>query len=107
MAETQPGTYPFVPDPAKVARPSPNLATVYRVERIMIQANKRAEDPLSLDEIKRRMGSKGVRHVTVKACVGELERQGKVTRTKQGVLWTWMSPRLRERMSKEGFEPLG
>jgi hypothetical protein len=77
-------------------RPIPNLATVYRVERILIDANKKGEDPISLEEIKRRLGSKGIRHVTVRTCVDELARQGKVTLTADGVLWTWMPPPVTE-----------
>lgn len=92
MAEARSSRYPTVPDPESMPRPVPNLATVYRVERILIDANRRGEDPITLDEIRRRLGTKGVRAVTVKTCAEELERQGKVALTADGVLWTWLSP---------------
>ncbi|MFA5860650.1 MAG: hypothetical protein WDA16_03040 [Candidatus Thermoplasmatota archaeon] len=105
MAESHhAGRFPYVPAPEKMRKPIPNLATVYRVERIMIDANKRGDDPITLEEIKRRLGSKGIRHVTVRTCVDELVRQGKVTITSDGVLWTWLSPAGVTLLKKLGYK---
>ncbi|MHB8604472.1 MAG: hypothetical protein ACYDCK_04385 [Thermoplasmatota archaeon] len=77
----------------RVARggPVPNLKAYWRVEAIVREANARGEDPISFEEIKRRMDAKSVRHSTVRACVAEMERQGNVVVAPDGVLWCPMS----------------
>lgn len=96
---------PLPPRPETLPRPVPGLDTLYRVERIIVLAARRGEDPLSLEEIKRRMGSKGVRHQTVKTCIKHLAREGKVTYVPgRGVLWTHLGPAARKRMAKRDWE---
>lgn len=71
--------------------PVPNLKAYWKVESIVRAANARGEDPITFEEIKRRMGAKSVRHSTVRACVSEMERQGNAVVTPDGVLWCPMS----------------
>ena len=71
--------------------PVPRLDTYWRVERIVRDAHEHEEDPVSFEEIKRRLGVKSVRHSTIRACVAEMERQGNVVITQDGVLWCPMS----------------
>lgn len=71
--------------------PVPRLDTYWRVEHIIRQAHERDEDPITFEEIKRRLGVKSVRHSTVRACVAEIERQGNAAVTPSGVLWCPMS----------------
>lgn len=83
----------FPPPPDDVTGPIPRLDTLWKVERIVRDASERGEDPLSLAEIKRRLDAKSVRHSTIRICVDELARQGLVTITGRGVLWTYLSPK--------------
>lgn len=70
--------------------PSPLLRTVHEVERILRSAVDRDEGPLSLAEIKRRLGAKSVRPLTVRACIEELKRFSLVTEDpERGVMWTY------------------
>lgn len=92
MAKARHGTFAYPPDPARVKGPVPRLDTLWRIERILIEAWEKDEGPLSLEEIKRRMGSKGVRHATVRTCVDELARHGDVALSPTGVLWNRWSP---------------
>lgn len=82
----------YPPDPRKLKGPVPRLDTLWKIERILIDAWKADEPPLSLEEIKRRMGAKGVRHATVKTCVAELARHGDVAVSPSGVLWNRWTP---------------
>lgn len=82
----------YPPDPRTVKGPIPRLDTLWKVERILIDAWRADEPPLSFEEIKRRMASKGVRHTTVKTCVRELARRGDVAVAPSGVLWNRWSP---------------
>lgn len=74
--------------PAQEVVPSPRLATVHEVARILQAAAKRDEGPISLAEIGRRLPAKRVRHETVRACVDELKLLGFATQGSKGVLWT-------------------
>jgi DNA-binding IclR family transcriptional regulator len=70
--------------------PSPLLRTVHEVEQILRRANQGDEGPLSLAEVKRRLGRKSIRHSTVRACVEELKRLHLVTEDpRHGVMWTY------------------
>lgn len=97
MTESKHGVLPPPPTtPAALRRvtrggPVPNMKAYWRVEAIVREAHARNEDPISFEEIKRRMGAKSVRHSTVRACVGEMERQGNAVVTNEGVLWCPMS----------------
>lgn len=68
--------------------PVPRLDTLWKVEAILRKACEREEDPITFEEIKRRLGVKSVRHSTIRACVAELERQGSVSVAPSGVAWT-------------------
>ena len=72
----------------------PNLKAYWKVEAIVREAHAREEDPITFEEIKRRMGAKSMRHSTVRACVAEMERQGNVVVAPSGVLWCPMSAAL-------------
>lgn len=89
----------YPPDPSEMKGPVPRLDTLWRIERILIDAWKADEGPLSLEEIKRRMRSKGVRHATVRTCVDELARHGDVALSPTGVLWNRWSP---EALARDG-----
>lgn len=67
------------------------MKAYWRVESIVREANARGEDPISFEEIKRRMDAKSVRHSTIRACVSEMERQGNAVVVDEGVLWCPMS----------------
>jgi hypothetical protein len=98
---------PFPPDPATLKGPVPRLDTLWSIERILIDANRRGEDPLNLEEIKRRMGSRGIRHATVRTCVDELQRQGKVVFVPRvGVLWTQAGPGWRKYVHERTWKRL-
>ncbi|HEV8595413.1 MAG TPA: hypothetical protein VGR51_07790 [Thermoplasmata archaeon] len=79
-----------VAPPRERAGPSPLLRTVHQVERILRDAHTNDEGPMSLAEIKRRLGAKSIRHSTVRACVEELKRFHLVAEDpKRGVMWTY------------------
>ncbi|MFQ6128074.1 MAG: hypothetical protein ACE5QW_04145 [Thermoplasmata archaeon] len=73
-----------IPLPQKVEGRGPTLATMHEIERIL----REAEEPLSLNEIKRRMSAKVVRHQTVRQAINEFIRLGFVVEGSKGVLWT-------------------
>jgi len=64
---------------------------MHEIERIL----REAEGPLSLNEIKRRMSAKVVRHRTVRLVINEFRRLGFVAEGSKGVIWTLnLSPKL-------------
>ncbi|MGB0652689.1 MAG: hypothetical protein ACPGQL_05765 [Thermoplasmatota archaeon] len=73
----------LAPPPELTGR-GPTLITLHEVEAIL----RASDEPLSLNEIKRRMKAKTVRHDTVRICVEELKRFSLVTEGSKGVLWT-------------------
>lgn len=87
MAKVHQGGFAYPPDPASLKGPVPRLDTLWRVERVLLEAWETDEGPLSFEEIKRRMGSKGIRHATVRTCVDELARRGDVALSPSGALW--------------------
>jgi hypothetical protein len=97
MTESRDDVIPPPPTTAaqvrRVARggPVPNMKAYWKVEAIVRAAHARDEDPISFEEIKRRMDAKSVRHSTVRACVAEMERQGNAVVVPDGVLWCPMS----------------
>jgi hypothetical protein len=74
--------------PNREASPSPRLATVHAVARVLKKAAAADEGPLSLAEVGRRMPAKRVRHETLRACVDELKILGFATEGSKGVMWT-------------------
>lgn len=73
--------------PPPVKRPAPRLDTLNEVETIIRNATEAGETPISLNEVKRRMRAKSVRHHTVRACVDHLKRWGAVWESPRGVEW--------------------
>ena len=61
------------------------LSTLHEIERILREAH----SPLSLNEIKRRMPAKAVRHETVRMAVDEFIRLGFVVSGRSGVVWVF------------------
>ncbi len=77
--------------PPEIEGRGPTLSTIHEIERIL----REAENPLSLNEIKRRMSAKAVRHKTVRQVVDEFKRLGFVSEGSKGVLWSLnLSPEL-------------
>jgi hypothetical protein len=89
--------------PEREASPSPRLATVHAVARVLKAAAEVDEGPISLAEIGRRLPAKRVRHETVRACVDELTLLGFVTEGSKGVMWTLASSRT---MNASGYRDL-
>ncbi len=80
-----------LPLPPKIEGRGPTLSTMYEIEHIL----REAEGPISLNEIKRRMSAKVVRHQTVRQVIDEFRRLGFVAEGSKGVIWTLnLSPEL-------------
>lgn len=76
----------------------PRLDTVIRVETVI----KKSEEPLSKNEIDRRLTRKIMRS-TLNVILIYLEESGKIGMTKKGVLWIWhedITKKLNERIKK-------
>ena len=76
----------------------PRLDTILRVEDIL----KKAKDPLSKNEIDRRLEKKIMRP-TLNLILGYLEDSGKITHPKEGLLWIFhkdISKRLEQNLKK-------
>ena len=71
------------------------LSTLHEIEGILREAH----SPLSLNEIKRRMSAKAVRHETVRMAVDEFIRLGFVVSSRSGVVWV-LEPTPQSRRSK-------
>lgn len=80
-----------LPVPPKLDGRGPSLSTMHKIERIL----RRATEPLSLNEIKRRMPAKAVRHSMVRQAVDEFKRLGFVVEGAKGVVWVLnLSPKV-------------
>lgn len=67
------------------------MSTVYEIENIL----REAEGLISLNEVKRRMSAKAIRHQTVRQVINEYRRLGLVVEGSKGVIWTLnLSPKL-------------
>ncbi len=75
--------------PPRIRGPAPTLTTINEVEVIIRKATDKAETPISLAEIKRRMKAKAVRHSTVKAAVEHLKRMACVAEDPMGRGFEW------------------
>lgn len=74
----------------------PNLKTVLMVENVL----KEAEEPLSKNEIKRRLPSK-VMHQTLNIILDYLEGSGKIMSGSKGTIWIFNeNPRFRKILEK-------
>lgn len=85
----------LIEDPPTVRKANPTLGTLHAVERILRDAYKAREPPLSYAEIERRMPAKRVRFEVIQASVLELARHRLVTVGSDGVLWVVQDPRAR------------
>ena len=72
-----------LPKPPRLEGRGPTLSTLHEIERIL----RGADGPLSLNEIKRRMSAKAVRHSMVRQAVDEFRRLGFVVEGSKGVVW--------------------
>lgn len=73
--------------PRRIEGHAPTLRTLYAVERILRKA--KAEGPISVEEIKRRMPAKRVRHQVVRHAIEHYKRFGLAVEGSKGVLWTY------------------
>ena len=76
----------------------PRLDTILNVEKII----KKAEDPLSKNEIDRRLDKKIMRS-TLNTILDYLEMSGKIAILKEGITWIYhedISPKLKEKLKK-------
>jgi len=74
----------------------PNLSTMLEVEKVL----KKAEEPLSKEEIKRRLPSK-IMHQTLNLILAYMENRGLILEGEKGILWTYNpSPRLQKAIEK-------
>lgn len=73
-----------LPRPLAVEGRGPTLATMHEIENIL----RDADGPLSLNEIKRRMRARAVRHAVVRSTIDEFTRLGLVAEGEKGVVWT-------------------
>ena len=76
----------------------PRLDTILNVEKIV----RTAMDPLSKNEIDRRLAKKVMRP-TLNVILDYLEESGKIARLKEGVIWIYkdeISPKLRAKLKK-------
>jgi hypothetical protein len=72
-----------IPKPPRLEGRGPTLSTLHEIERIL----RGADGPLSLNEIKRRMSARAVRHSMVRQAVDEFRRLGFVVEGSKGVIW--------------------
>jgi len=76
----------------------PRLDTILNVEKVI----KKSKDPLSKNEIDRRLNKKIMRP-TLNVILGYLQESGKITMLKEGIIWIYYkdsSETLRKRISK-------
>jgi len=84
-------TLTVLPRPPKLEGRGPTLSTLHEIERIL----RDAEGPLSLNEIKRRMSARAVRHSVVRQALEEFKRLGFVIESAKGVVWVLnLSPKI-------------
>jgi hypothetical protein len=82
-----------IPKPPRLEGRGPTLSTLHEIERIL----RGADGPLSLNEIKRRMSARAVRHSMVRQAVDEFRRLGFVVEGSKGVIWVLnLSPEIWE-----------
>ncbi|MEK6826076.1 MAG: hypothetical protein AABX90_00430 [Nanoarchaeota archaeon] len=76
----------------------PRLDTVLNVERVI----KRAKDPLSKNEIERRL-TKQIMRPTLNIILEYLEESGKIAILKEGIIWTYaedVSKKLKDKLKR-------
>jgi hypothetical protein len=75
---------PQIPMPPPIEGHGPTLYTLHEVERVL----READEPISLNEVKRRLPAKSVKHDKVRMAVDYLGRLGLVVQGTKGVQWT-------------------
>lgn len=79
--------------PPPIEGHGPTLYTLQEVERVL----RAADGPVSLNEIKRRLPAKSVKHAMIRLAVDYLDRLGFVIQGSKGVQWVApASPKLAE-----------
>ncbi len=74
----------------------PNLSTMLEVEKAL----KEADEPLSKEEIKRRLPTK-IMHQTLNLILAYMENRGLILSGPKGILWTYNpSPKLQKAIEK-------
>ena len=74
----------------------PNLSTILEVEKVL----KDSDEPLSREEIKRRLPAK-IMHQTLNVILKYMENRGLIHIGEKGVIWTYNpSPKLRKAMER-------
>jgi hypothetical protein len=74
----------------------PNLSTMLEVEKVL----KEADEPLSKEEIKRRLPTK-IMHQTLNLILAYMENRGLILSGEKGILWTYNpSPKLQKAIEK-------
>lgn len=76
----------------------PRLDTILNVENLL----KKSEEPLSKNEIDRRLEKKIMR-ATLNVILDYLEQSGKIAKLKEGILWIYIddaSPKLKKKLEK-------
>jgi len=77
----------------------PNLSTMLEVEKVL----KGADEPISKEEIKRRLPAK-IMHQTLNLILAYMENRGLIYMGPKGILWTYNpSPKL-QRAIEKGIE---
>ncbi len=77
----------------------PNLSTMLEVEKVL----KNADEPLSKEELKRRLPTK-IMHQTLNLILAYMENRGLILTGPKGILWTYNpSPKL-QRAIERGVE---
>ena len=69
--------------PPRIDGRGPTLATINEVEEIL----RKAAEPVSVNELKRRMHAKSVQHAAVRMAIDHLDRLGLVVTGSKGVMW--------------------
>lgn len=77
----------LIEEPSSTDGHSPTLQTVHRIERVLREAAREGEGPLSYAEIERRLPVKSIRRSTLKTAIHELKRFHLVTEGSKGVMW--------------------
>ncbi len=74
----------------------PNLSTMLEVEKVL----KDADEPLSKEEIKRRLPTK-IMHQTLNLILAYMENRGLILSGPKGILWTYNpSPKLQKAIER-------
>lgn len=96
----------WIAPPKAVKGPVPKLTALWSVERALHDAWIRDDGPLTFDEVRRRLRASRIGRAALQICIDELVRQGKVTATATGVMWTLASPAWEKYARSRSWQPL-